>query len=271
MAGYERDVRSIAGDLRGLGVTRGMVVMVHASLRRIGPVEGGADGLIDALRLAIGEGGTMLMVLGAQDEHAWVNERPEAERPSLLVDADPFDAATTPADPDVGVLAEVFRRRPESLVSDHPEGRFAAAGPLAARLVGDVPWNDYYAAGSPLARLADLEGHVLRLGADTDTTTLLHHAEALARLPGKRRVRRHRLVSTPSGPAVRVVETLDDEDGIVDYPAGSDYFSDILVEYLSLGRGARGRVGDAPSELIEATDLLEFGVSWMETHLRASR
>jgi aminoglycoside N3'-acetyltransferase len=259
----------VAVDLRRLGVRPGDVLMVHASLRAIGPVAGGADGVVDAIREALGPEGTMVMVLGAMNEWAWVNERPEADRPQLLRDAVPFDAAVTPADPDVGVLAEVFRQRPETGVSDHPEGRFAAAGPLAPDLLRDVPWDDYYGHDSPLDRLIGHAGRVLRLGADRNTVTILHRAESLTSIEPKRRSRRHRLVAAPGGPQIRVVDTLDDEDGIVEYE-GDDYFEDILVAYLDTGRARSGSVGQAHSELIEAADLVDFGVRWMEEHLQAS-
>lgn len=256
----------LARDLRRLGVCAGDVLHVHASLRAIGPVEGGADGVIDALEQAVGPAGTLLMTLGARDDWSWVNERPEPERAALLRDAEPFDCHTTPAQPDVGVLAEVLRRRAGTVVSDHPEGRFGARGHLAHALLSDVPWDDYYGPGSPLDRLVAAGGRVLRLGADIDTVTLLHFAEYLAPVPDKRRVRRHRRVVGPHGPEIRVVACLDDNDGIVDYP-GDDYFGEILRDYLDTGRGARGTVGDARSELIDAGDLLAHGVAWMAAHL----
>ena len=242
--------------------------MVHASLRAIGPVERGAAGVIDALEAAVGAEGTLLMLLGARDDWAWVNERPEPERERLLRDAVPFDFLTTPADPDVGVLAEVFRQLPGTVVSDHPEGRFAARGAAAADLVEDVPWHDYYGPASPLERLVHTGGKVLRLGANLDTLTVLHYAEYLAPVRGKRRVRRHRLVTGPEGPEVRVIECLDDEHGIVDHP-GEDYFAVILREYLAAGRASRGLVGRAGSELIDAADVVDFGVAWMTEHLAA--
>ena len=93
-------------DLRRLGVERGDVVMVHASLRRIGPVDGGAAGVLDAIDAAIGREGTMFMTLGAHDDWGWVNEHPEEARAALLHDAEPFDVLLTPADPDNGVLIE---------------------------------------------------------------------------------------------------------------------------------------------------------------------
>lgn len=256
----------VSADLRGLGLPEGALVMTHASLRAVGQVEGGADGLIDAIREVIGPRGTMLMVLGALDAHAWVNERPEPERAALLAEAEPFDAGATPAAPDVGVLAEVFRRRPETVVSDHPEGRLAAAGPLARELLDDPPWDDYFGPGSALERLVDAGGLILRLGADLDTVTALHYAEYLCSVDVKRRVRRHRLVSTPQGPAIRSVASLDDEHGIVDYP-GRDYFEDLLLDYLARGRTRRGRVGEAVAELLDAADLVRYGVDWMDEHL----
>ena len=255
-------VARLVQDLRRLGVEDGGVVMVHASLRAIGPVEGGAAGVVEALDRAVGPGGTVVMVLGARDDSAWVNDRPEAEREALLAGAAPFDALATPADPGMGALAEVFRRTPGTRVSDHPEGRFGARGLMDRHFVFDVPWDDYHGPGSPLERLVDAGGKVLRLGADADTVTLIHYAEYLAAVPNKRRVRRHRLVAAAGGPAIRTVECLDDNRGIVDYPAG-DYFADILAAYLERGTARQGRVGRARSELIDAKDLVEFAVRWM--------
>ena len=57
------------------------------------PVEVSADGLLDPLRALLGEAGTVLIPLGAEP-------------------GGPFDAHETPAEREIGVLAEVFRRRP---------------------------------------------------------------------------------------------------------------------------------------------------------------
>jgi aminoglycoside N3'-acetyltransferase len=262
-----RSVEQLAADLRRLGVAEGDLLMVHASLRAIGPVDGGAGGVLDTVISTIGSHGTMVMNIGARNDWAWVNDHPESDRVALLRDAEPFHSLTTPADPDNGLLAEVFRTRPGTVLGDHPDARFAGFGSLAARVVGDVPWNDYYGTGSPLERFVHAGGRVLRLGANLDTVTLLHYAEYLAHVPAKRRVRRHCRVQGPRGPEVRVVSCLDDSDGIVDYP-GEDYFAVIAREYLDAGRAHQGTVGKARSELIEGTDLVEFAVAWMEANLR---
>lgn len=253
-------------ELRTLGVSPGDVLMVHASLRRIGPVDGDAAGIIAAVDAAVGHEGTWLMVLGARDEWSWVNDHPEDVRADFLVDADPFDPLTTPAQDDIGMLAEVFRSTPGTFVSNHPEGRFGARGHRAEELMADVPWNDYYGPGSPLDRFIDAGGRVLRLGADENTVTLIHYAEYLARVPDKRRVRRHRCVRGSDGPEIRTVECLDDTLGIVDWH-GEDYFTLILREYLATHDVPRGLVGHAESTLLDGRDLVTCAARWMTTHL----
>ncbi|MGD6027707.1 AAC(3) family N-acetyltransferase, partial [Xanthomonas citri pv. citri] len=135
------------------------------------------------------------------------------------------------------------------------------------------PWDDYYGAGSPLERFVAAGGRVLRLGADLDTVTVIHYAEYLVDLPEKRRVRRHRAVTSPVGTIVRTVDCLDDFGGIVDPVVyahyGEDYFATILKAYLAAGRAITGTVGDARTELIDAADIVAFATDWMRENLRA--
>lgn len=244
--------------------------MVHASMRSLGPVEGRAEGVVQALDASVGPEGTLLMVLGARDDWAWVNDRPEPERSCLLADAVPFDCRVTPAESDVGILAEIFRTARGTMVSDHPEGRFGARGGRAREFLENVPWDDYYGPGSPLERLVEANGQVLRLGADPNTVTLTHYAEYLASLPHKRRVRRTRRVRTATGTEIRTIECLDDSNGIVEY-GGEDYFGLILHAYAQRGGVRRGPVADAVGEIIDARPFVEFAAHWMEAHLNPAR
>lgn len=274
-----RSASELAADLRALGVRPGEALMVHASLRKIGPTTDGAATVIEAIDSVLGPEGTWMMVLGALIDHEWVNGHPEADRPALLADAAPWDPLAAPALlAEVGYLAEAFRRAPGTLVSDNPSGRFGVRGRLAERFVREAPWDDYYGDDSPLHRLCQVGGRVLRMGANPDTTTVLHYAEYLAELPHKRRVTRHYKVRDAAGRvSVRTVSCLDDETGLVDFPRPQDppgawphddYFAVIHEAYLALGRHARGRVGGAESVLFDAADMVAFGADWMSKHLR---
>lgn len=270
MSAAPRAPGDIAADLRRLGVRDGDRLMVHASLRRIGAVEGGANGVIEALDAAVGPYGTLVMILGAVVEHEWVNQHPEGERAALLENAAPYDPLVSPVLPEVGYLAEAFRTYAGTLVDDNPSGRFAARGYDAADLLHGLPWDDYYGPDSVLARLSNRGGRILRMGANLDTVTALHHAEYLADVPGKRRVTRHYRVAGAHGPETRTVTSLDDEFGIVDW-SGDDYFAIITRAYLDAGRAQRGRVGNADSELIEMHDIIDFGARWMSANLVGAR
>ncbi len=268
---------ALAAEIRAVGIGGGSLVMVHASMRKVGFVAGGVLGLIEALRAAIGDAGTMMMVLGDDDRWSWVNNYPEEQRTELLAAAPPFDCSTSPAQSDVGVLAEMFRGYPGTVVSDHPEGRFAANGPLAGELLRDPPWHNYYGPDSPLDRFQQRSGQVLRLGADRDTVTLTHFAEYLAEVANKRAVRRYRRVLGEHGPVTTFVDALDDSNGIVEYRDGTgteiDYFPPILDAFcqhyhqdpavLSIGR-----VGGALAERLDGATWVRFATGWMNDNLR---
>lgn len=232
---------TLTHDLRSLGVQKNEALMVHASLRKVGPVEGGADALLDALLGSVGPGGTLLMALGA--------------------DADaPFDALTSPAERDMGILAEVFRRRTATRVNDHPAARFGAHGARAVELLEPTLLHDYHGPGSVMARFTDMKGMVLRLGADTDTVTLTHWAEYLAKVPGKRRVRR-RYVRADSGE--QWIESLDDSGCTFGW-GEEDYFSQIWWAFLQSGQVRTGPVGQCTAEIFPAAPFVDFAVGWLE-------
>lgn len=260
--------------LAALGVAGGDLLMVHASLRRLGLGRagfgpGGAEALLDVLDEAVGPDGTLMMVLGTEYPMDWVYEHPPEKRTALLEGAPPFDHRNAPVLSEVGWLAEAFRRRPGTVVSDNPSGRFGARGRRAAALIADQPWHDYYGPGSPLQKLCDWGGKVLRLGADPETVTVLHYAEYLAALPDKKRVRWDYVIAGPDGAPEHVwIDCLDDLNGIV-HIEGEDYFARILRDYLALGRHREATVAGAGSELIDAADMVLFGARWMEQNLAA--
>lgn len=236
---------AIKKDLQGIGIREGGFLMPHVSMRAVGPVEDGASGLLDALLNCVGEGGTLFTVFGADDTK-------------------PFVATTSPADPEMGVFAEVFRQHPQAQVNDHVAARCAAIGPLAQSLISEPPLHDYYAPGSPVHRFAEHNGQVLRLGADKNTVTLTHVAEYLADVPNKRRARR-RYVRADSGE--QWIECLEDCEGIADWQHG-DYFAQILLDFLDTGKASIGPVGTCQAELLPGKTFVRFAVEWIEKHFK---
>jgi aminoglycoside N3'-acetyltransferase len=154
----------IVTQLRGLGVRDGGVLLVHTSFRAVRPVEGGPLGLIGALREALGPDGTLVMP-------SWSGEEDT-----------PFDPVTPPADPDLGIVAELFRREAGTLRSHHAHA-FAAAGPQAERIIADPLPLPPHRQQSPVGRVHELDGQILLLGVGHDANTTIHLAECLAGVP----------------------------------------------------------------------------------------
>ncbi len=154
----------LVAQLHALGVEPGGVLLVHTSFRAVRPVEGGPAGLVAALRDALGPAGTLVMPSwGGDDER-------------------PFDPAATPADPDLGVVADTFWRLPGVRRSAHPFA-FAAAGPEAERVTGDPLPLPPHGPESPVGRVHELDGQVLLLGVGHTENTTLHLAELLGGAP----------------------------------------------------------------------------------------
>ena len=154
----------IQRQLAALGVEPGDVLLVHTSYRAIRPVEGGPEALIGALLRAVGPEGTVVMPSWSSDDDS------------------PYSRETTPVAADLGVTAELLRRRPDACRTSHPLA-FAAVGHDAAHVVGHPEPLPVMHPGSPVARVHELDGKVLLLGVGHDANTTIHLAESRARVP----------------------------------------------------------------------------------------
>ncbi len=220
----------VTGQLRALGVERSGILLVHTSFRAVRPIEGGPLGLIEALRASLGPDGTLVMP-------SWTGD-----------DDEPFDPASTPAAPDLGVVADTFWRLPGVVRSNHPAA-FAAAGPQAERITtGPLPIPPH-SPESPAGRVHELDGQVLLLGVGHDSDTTLHLAELLAGVPY--RVPRHSTV-IQDGRWVRI-----------DYGENDHCCARFaLVDDWLRARGlqSEGRVGHAHARLARARDIVEVAL-----------
>jgi aminoglycoside 3-N-acetyltransferase len=249
----------LRADLTALGLRTGDTVMLHGSMRAIGPVMGGPTTVAAALLEVLGPTGTLLMYVGWQDLPDMLDELEPDERAAYEREHPPFDPATARAVREHGILAEVVRTWPEAERSLNPEASMVAIGAAARDLTRDHPRDYGYGAGSPLARLIERGGRVLLLGAPLDTITLLHYAEALARLRSKATVH-YRYPALVDGQRVWIAV----EDFNTGEPHAAYTFTEIARAYLGAGRGHSGMVGHAPAHLFDAADLSAFAIAWLE-------
>jgi len=154
---------TLLAQLGALGVRTGDCLLVHASYRAIRPIVGGPHGVIEALREAIGVGGTLVM-------------------PSMTGGEQVYDAATSPTRK-MGVIAESFWRQPAVRRGDHPTSTFAAWGRWSAFIAAPQAWTPAHGPDSPVGRVCAVDGKVLLLGVGHDSNTTIHLAEALAEAP----------------------------------------------------------------------------------------
>lgn len=230
--GLTRD--ELRGGFRGLGLDAGDGVLVHSSLSSLGRVDGGAETVVDALRDAVGDHGTVMM-------------------PTFTRYDRPYDLDTSPST--VGAITEAFRKRPRAVRSTHPTKSVAAIGPDAASLVADHDPRNSIGPGSPIHRLIDeRDGDVLLLGVDHTTNSALHVAERLADLPY-----RDQLAETTIRRRDGSTETVT-----VNRVHCSRGFGVVGSVARRFGVGRRGRVGDATARLLDGGVLLSLVVELLD-------
>ncbi len=254
-------------DLFNLGLRPGDLVMVHASMRAVGHVLGGPDMVIQALLDVLGPTGTIMAYTDWEfaAQHFTVEQGIEALEPRLLEAWPAFDPRTARARRDYGVFPEFLRTWPGAQRSGNPGASVAALGARAVWLCQDHPLNYGYGPGSPLAKLVEAMGKVLLLGSPLDSVTLLHYAEHLANLPGKRVIRYQEPLLINGVKTWVTIEEFDTSQPVV-ASAPENYFELICQQFLDAGKGSRGVVGKASSTLFDAAALVQFAVRWMEEH-----
>lgn len=261
------DRASIARELGALGVARGDVLMVHASLKALGPVQGGAAAVVGALMDAVGPDGTVMGV--ASWDHSPYEETLNGARmdPETRRNWPAFDPATAGVHPDFGLLNRFIADAPGAWRSAHPDVSMVALGARARELVEPHRLGQALGPGSPVERFIRMGGKVLMLGAPLNTVTALHYAEAVADIPDKRRVSYEMPLRGPDGRTVWQRCEDFDSNAILDCFAvegGPDSIEMVVRAYAALNRHHEGMVGKARCYLFDARDLVSFGVNWLQ-------
>lgn len=244
--------------LKAAGVEFGQTLMVHTSLSSFGFVCGGAQVVIEALMECAGEEGTLMM-----PTQSWKNLDPEAgvhwQEPKewwqTIRDHWPaYNKEITPTNT-MGAVAEMFRKWPGAMRSDHPARSVAAWGKHARYLTENHDLSNIFGDGSPIGKLYELDGYVLLMGVGYDKNTSIHLADARAKYPSKH-------LSTESSAVL-----IDGKREWISYQTlyvdGED-FVEIGEAFEKLGKTKRVSLGNGTICLMRQRELVDFAVNWIE-------
>uniref|UniRef100_UPI001F06389E aminoglycoside N(3)-acetyltransferase n=1 Tax=Nonomuraea lactucae TaxID=2249762 RepID=UPI001F06389E len=241
-----------------LGVRGGQVLLVHASMRALGPASGSAPAVVAALREVLGPEGTLVVPAGTSgnsDTSALylraITGLTAGEVAAYRERMPAFDPATTPSQ-GMGILAETVRTLPGAVRSAHPQTSFAAIGAHAAELMDGHDPACHLGERSPLARLYDRDAAILLLGVGYDRCTAFHLAEYRYRADPPRRL--YRCV-VDFGTGRRWWEY---EDVVLDATDMAELGADFEISQNI----ATGQVGEAECRLIPLRKAVDYATLW---------
>jgi aminoglycoside 3-N-acetyltransferase len=242
-----RSFRSYDGDalkarLRSAGISPDDTVLVHANFNPHSGFKGAPLDLVNALVELLGERGNLLMVSipfrGAAYDYLMLNK--------------PFHLKKTISM--MGLVTEMFRRRKGTRRSLHPTHPVLACGKDASWLIADHERCLYpCGAGTPFAKLRELDGKILFFDVDFAAVTFYHYVEDLLkeRLPFEvYDDRLFRVKAVDADGAERIIETYTFKKGLV---RNTDK---LQAELQHRGLLHRGRVGNSRFLWVTAEDVV---------------
>jgi len=154
--------------LKSFGISPCDKVTMHTSLRAIGEIECGAEGLLDALREYLSDG--LLIV----PTHTWAG----------IADRLYFDPLETK--PCIGTFPTVAAFHPDAVRSFHPTHSVAVFGKNAKEYVAqEKTYTTPTPADNCLTRLYQEKGKILLVGVGFESNTYIHAVEEQLDIPNR--------------------------------------------------------------------------------------
>ncbi|MGW6565221.1 aminoglycoside N(3)-acetyltransferase [Streptomyces sp. NPDC054975] len=235
-------------EFEALGLREGAVVVVHSALSALGSVQGGARAVVDALRAAVGESGTVVVPtftpqVGDPHPDVLPFEDPRADEARRTVPLF-HDALPTP----MGAIPNAVLATPGRLRGRHPQASVAALGARAEEVTANQPIAYALGKDSPFDRMYGMEAQILLLGVGHNRNSFLHYAES--RVPGHR-TKLRRFPYEIEGERVWVeTPDLGDDNG--------RFFPRLGAEADAAGLIRRRTIGSAPCELMGSVPFTDF-------------
>lgn len=222
-----------------LGIKRTDTLLIHSSMKSIGEVQGRGDTVLDAFMEYLNEG---LLVFPT---HTW-------EQMSDTYDV--FDPKTEPSC--VGVLSNLFMKRPGVYRSLHPTHSVAAFGKDAKAFTqGEERFDTPCPRKGCWGKLYDLDAKIFFIGCSLRTNTIIHGVEEWNHIP-------NRLSKRPQPLKIKV------KDGqVIERPLYrhhnvrgdvSKNYGKLTDALLSLGIAKKGKFGDAKTILCQSKQMVDL-------------
>jgi aminoglycoside 3-N-acetyltransferase len=236
------DAKQLHAALHKLGLNASDTILVHSNFEPNSGFKGTPLDLANALATFVGDTGNLLMVSipfrGAAYDHLALNKT--------------FDVRKTISM--MGLVTEMFRRRPGTVRSLHPTHPVLASGKDAAWLVADHDRCLYPCGpGSPFEKFAQLGGKILFFDVGFGAITFFHHVEHLLQEQLPFPVYDTRLFEVPVVDAAGEKRTVKSYAYSKDVPRNADKLE---ADMLRHGKIRRGRVGNSRMLLVTAADVV---------------
>ena len=217
--------------LADLGLDGTQHLIVHASLKSFGSLDGGARAVVDSLQRRAAT------LVAPAFTYSTLLSRPTTSS-SIRFHRDMRVSR------DIGRVSQEMVERADAVRSQHPTLSFIALGEQAAAIMAAQTLDNPY---RPIGALYDLGGYALMIGVDFGSNTSLHYGEYLAGIP-----QLTRYVMTPQG----VLPTT--------FPNCSADFEN-LVPQLG-GRFRSVQVGSSELRLYRIRDLVDSTVEFLQAN-----
>lgn len=157
----------IVGGLHRVGLKACDVVLVHAAMRTLGHVDGGAETVVEALLEVLGKHGTLVVPTFTSAHYA-------AEDPIVDPENDPSE---------MGIISQTVKTRPDALKSIAYSASFAAVGRRAEVITQVDPSLTVFDLRSSFGVMLALNTQILLLGVPYQSSTSHHFAEYVCDVP----------------------------------------------------------------------------------------
>lgn len=234
----ERQVETLGIDPRG-------TLLIHSSMKAIGPVEGGAEAVLDAFSWYMQDG---LLVLPT---HTW---RQMSESYTV------FDVVREPSC--VGLLTNLFRQRPGVIRSWHPTHSVAALGREAAEYTaGEEQTRTPCPRSGCWGRLYDRRATILFLGCSLKCNTFLHGVEEWCGVSNRlARTPQDFTVITPAGERLTVPQYRHHTEPELDV---SDHYDKMAPAFEKAGAVRYARLGEAACIVADAVAMADITARYL--------